>query len=37
MALEDATNVKPETWRTWWNRGGKASADMIQGMGNCVA
>lgn len=31
--LEEQTNVKAETWRTWWNRGGKASAEMIQGVG----
>lgn len=33
IALEEATKIKAETWRTWWNRGGKASADMIQGIG----
>jgi hypothetical protein len=33
VALEEATGIKAETWRTWWNRGGKASADMIQGIG----
>lgn len=33
VALEEATGIKAETWRTWWNRGGKASADMIQGVG----
>lgn len=30
VALEERTEIKAETWRTWWNRGGKASADMIQ-------
>lgn len=30
VALEEQTGVKAETWRTWWNRGGKASADLIQ-------
>ncbi len=33
VALEEATRIKAETWRTWWNRGGKASADMIEGIG----
>jgi len=30
VALEEATQIKAESWRTWWNRGGKASPDMIQ-------
>lgn len=33
VALEEQTGVKAETWRTWWNRGGKASADLIQAAG----
>ncbi|MCY0915289.1 hypothetical protein INH39_08450 [Massilia violaceinigra] len=33
VALEEETGLKAETWRTWWNRGGKASADMIQAAG----
>jgi hypothetical protein len=33
VTLEDQTGIKAETWRTWWNRGGKASAEMIQGIG----
>lgn len=33
VTLEDQTGVKAETWRTWWNRGGKASAEMVQGVG----
>lgn len=32
VALEEDTGVRAETWRTWWNRGGKASADMIDGV-----
>lgn len=30
VTLEEVTKIKSETWRTWWNRGGKASPDMIQ-------
>lgn len=33
VALEEETGIKAETWRTWWNRGGKASADLIQAAG----
>ena len=32
VALEDSTGVKAETWRTWWNREGKPSADMIEAL-----
>lgn len=30
ISLEEWTDIKAETWRTWWNRGGRASEDMIQ-------
>jgi hypothetical protein len=33
ITLEEKTKIKAETWRTWWNRGGKASPDMIQEIG----
>jgi hypothetical protein len=32
-ALEEATKISAKTWQTWWSRGGKASADMIQAAG----
>jgi hypothetical protein len=33
VALEEATKINAKTWQTWWSRGGKASADMIQAAG----
>ncbi|WP_409031366.1 hypothetical protein [Janthinobacterium sp. CG_23.3] len=33
VALEEATQINAKTWQTWWSRGGRASADMVESAG----
>ncbi len=32
VTLHERTGIKAETWRTWWNRAGSPSGEMIEGL-----